>query len=192
MLSVRNNGRNVPLIDLQSVNMNLTVTILSTASISSNESVKIRDLAQRVFPPQPGDWTWATADWWVLVRVGEILVSQLEIIERVGLVNQRPIRLGGIGGVATLPEYRRQGFATLAMRRAAEYMRDPLAVEFGLLICEPRMEGYYTRLGWQTIAAAMFFAQPDRRGQNDGLTMVLPVLGNCWPDGEVDLCGLPW
>ena len=102
--------------------------------------------------------------------------------------------LGGIGGVATLPDWRRHGYAGAAMRTAAEFMRNELRVEFGLLICGDQMLPYYCKLGWQLIAGPLMFDQPKGKTTFDASTkiMVLPSRKHDWPPGVIDLCGPPW
>jgi predicted acetyltransferase len=117
----------------------------------------------------------------------------VEIVERIGTVNGQPVKLGGIGGVTTLPEWRRRGLASIALQRAATFMREELHVEFGLLGCEREMAPFYGRLGWEIADAPLVFDQPSGKTTfADAVTMVLPCAGKEFPRGTIDLCGLPW
>jgi aminoglycoside 2'-N-acetyltransferase I len=137
---------------------------------------------------------WANDDWLVLVKYDDQIVSHVGIVERVGAVSGQPVKLGGVGGVATHPEYRRRGLAQAAMEKAAEFMRDELRVEFGLLICGGSMLPYYARLGWQSVEEPLMFDQPNGKVTFDKLTkvMILPCTKQAWPLGVIDLCGPPW
>lgn len=135
---------------------------------------------------------WSTDDWHVTVRVDEQVVSRVGIVQRVGAVNGSPVKLGGMGGVATRPEFRRCGYAKAAMQAAVAFMRDPLRVEFGLLICGEKMIPYYGKLGWQVVPGPMQFDQPKGKVTFTDTVMVLPCHQPAWPPGVIDLCGLPW
>jgi len=144
------------------------------------------------FGEESGDYAWSDAEWHVLLRVDGQLVSHVEIVERTGTVAGRPVKLGGIGGVVTLPEWRGQGLATATLERAAAFMRDELQVAFGLLICGQNMIPFYSRLGWQVVEGPLTFDQSGGKVVFDDMTMVLPCAGENWPEGTIDLCGLPW
>jgi predicted N-acetyltransferase YhbS len=137
---------------------------------------------------------WAEDDWSVLVRLDGQVVSHVGIVERIGTVNGQPVKLGGIGGVATRVEYQRRGLAQAAMEKAAEFMRDGLGVEFGLLICGKPMISYYSKLGWQVVEGPMMFDQARGKVTFDDSTkiMILPCNKHDWPQGVIDLCGPPW
>lgn len=140
------------------------------------------------------DIQWSCDDWHVMVRVGGQVVSRVGIVERTGTVNGQPVKLGGIGGVATLPDLRRHGYAEAAMRTAAEFMRNELRVEFGLLICGTHMMPYYAKLGWQLVKGPLMFDQPKGKITFEDSTkiMILPCGTSDWPPGVIDLCGPPW
>jgi len=148
----------------------------------------------QVFADEVDDLVWSDEDWYVLVKLDGQVVGHVGIVERTGTVNGQPVRLGGIGGVATSPEYRRQGFARSTMETAATFMRDELRVEFGLLICGNKMRSYYGKLGWQPVEGPLTFDQPKGKITFDDSTkiMILPCNKHDWPQGVIDLCGPPW
>ena len=79
------------------------------------------------------------------------------------------------------------------MKVAQETLRDPLAVEFGLLVCGEKMLPYYGKLGWKQVTAPMWIEeQPKGRVLFPGPIMILPVCRQDWPEGEIDLKGKPW
>jgi len=137
-------------------------------------------------------YLWARAGWIHLTWEGERLRCHLEIFERQGEVAGEPVLLGGLGGLLTQPAYRGKGLATAAIGEAVRFMASELQVEFGLLVCEERLEPFYIRLGWETARSPLFFDQPDGRVQWPGSVMILPLGGRLWPEGAIDLCGLPW
>lgn len=131
-------------------------------------------------------------DFRALVTAEGRLVSTIGIVRRVGKVGDQPVLLGGIGGVATHPEFRKNGYAGLAMGTAGEFMRETMQVDFGLLLCGPHMERYYGKFGWQTVNTPCWAEQPGGKIVLDAVIMVLPCQQKAWPPGEIDLCGLPW
>ena len=119
-------------------------------------------------------------------------MSHVEIINRMATVGGVSLRLGGIGGVATHPEWRGRGLATLALRLAEVWLRELLLADFGLLICSQARRPFYERLGWRVVDGPLVFDQPTGKVTFGDVTMVLPCLRSEWPTGTIDLRGLPW
>ena len=93
------------------------------------------------------------------------------------------------------------------MQKAAEFLREALAVPFGLLVCDPALAPFYQELGWQVVAGPLIFDQPASfqpgldqvvsggptyKVTLEGAIMVLPCQEHNWPAGLIDLRGLPW
>jgi predicted acetyltransferase len=135
---------------------------------------------------------WATADWTVMVWEDEDLVSNVHIVERTVRVGDQPVRLGGIGNVATKVEWRKRGYARSALKTAQNFLHDPLKVDFGMMIATDQMVPRYEKLGWTVAAKSMWIDQPDGRTTLNFPVMILPVCRPEWPEGEIDVCGLPW
>lgn len=169
----------------------MDILLKSNSQFSEPERTSLERLYAEAFPPN--EIAWAKTDLHVLVVEAEEVISNVEIFERQVTVGGKPVHLGGIGGVATLKAWRRRGLAEAAIKAAQAYLRDPLAVDFGLLICGETMIPYYARFGWKLIARQMWIEQPQGRVlYHDAPTMILPVCQTDWPVGEIDLCGLPW
>jgi predicted acetyltransferase len=135
---------------------------------------------------------WAPPDWAVMVWEGEEMVSNIHIIVRTATVGGQPVHLGGIGNIATKVEWRRRGYATEALKVAVDFLRDPLKVDFGLMISTEEMVSRYEKIGWKVVARTMLIEQPEGRKAFSIPIMVLPVMKSDWPAGVIDLCGLPW
>ncbi len=161
----------------------------------------------REFGTYADEYAWAIADWHVLAWEGDLLVGHVDITERTASVGGEELRLGGIGGVVTLQERRMRGIAKAALEQAARFLRDELAVPFGLLVCDPVLTPFYEKLGWQAVAGPLIFDQPasfrpgldqvisgeaTHKATLEGAIMVLPCRDHDWPAGLIDLCGLPW
>ncbi len=135
----------------------------------------------------------APAEWRVLVTAGDDLIGHAGILRRTATVAGRPIRLGGIGAVIIEPAWRGRGLGGAAVRRAGAFLQEETDAAFGYLLCAERRVAFYASLGWQEqTGPAVFTDWQGRRTQNILSSMVLPLRGQPWPPGEVDLRGLPW
>ena len=172
----------------------MKIEIQSNHQVPEDERRQMDAWLDQVFGYDNLGIEWAKDDWSVLARLDGQVVSHVGIVERIGTVEGQPVRLGGIGGVATLPDRRRHGYAEAALRTAAEFMRNELRVEFGLLICGDQMMPYYGKLGWQLVEGPLMFDQPKGKVTFGDSTkiMILPCGTSDWPPGVIDLCGPPW
>jgi GNAT superfamily N-acetyltransferase len=156
-------------------------------------------LLSAVWPPEVvatlpwKDVVWAHADWRVLVfDHAEELIGHVGIFLRNATWDGRDVKLGGIGGVATRADCRRQGVASAAMRRAAREMQDIHGVDFALLFCEQRHAPVYEKLGWSKFAGDVFVMQPQGRVRFDVTDPFVLDVELVPRDGVIDLRGLPW
>jgi len=170
----------------------MEIEIKPAAQLNPQEREALAALYAAAFQPGARDFVWAASDWHVLVREMARLVSNVEIVERTAAVDGQPVRLGGISGVATMPECRRRGYAEAGMQVAQSFLRRKLGVDFGLLICADGLVPYYGRLGWRVVPGPLVFEQPAGPVTSRDTIMVLPVAKSEWPRGTLDLCGRPW
>jgi ribosomal protein S18 acetylase RimI-like enzyme len=169
------------------------IEVRSAGSLPQAELTQIDDIDRQAFSDDPyRGMEWSPVHWHVLAKLNDVWVSCVGIVERTGTVHGQPVKLGGIGGVATLPTYRRRGLAEAALRKAQAFMRDQLRVEFGLLICNQQMIPYYRKLGWQVVEGPLVFQQPQGPVIFEDVTMILPGIRQEWPPGVIDLGGPPW
>ena len=148
-----------------------TITMEKIRPIRESELDELLDLLCAVHNPRgreryrgyiEGDPTWSPSHTPVVV-VGSRIVSTLRIWDRRVHVGATPVRMGGIGGVTTHPDYRERGIATRLMERAAEYMRDD-AYDLGLLFTGIPAR-FYRRLGWCCVPLMGFHAELRRPPQ---------------------------
>ena len=135
---------------------------------------------------------WADPDWAVMVWEGDEMVSNIHIIERTILVGGQPVRVGGLGNIATKVEWRKRGYATAALKTALDFLVNSLHVDFGLMIATRDVIARYERAGWVVVAATMLIDQPDGKRNFDIPVLIRPLDRESWPSGQIDLCGLPW
>lgn len=170
----------------------MRVEVKAAGQLSTFEKARIDCLVTSSLYMYLTGTRWAEPDWNVLVWEDDDLASGAAVVERTATVGGRPVRLGGIGKIATKVEWRRRGFAAAALKAARDFLRAPLRVDFGLMICTEAMLPRYEKTGWQLAARSLLADQPDGRTAIGYPVMILAVKESDWPQGEIDLCGLPW
>jgi predicted N-acetyltransferase YhbS len=177
----------------------MELSVLADSELSTQDRKEINAVCDQAFDADMGEvdpsygFQWvAQNDWHVVGKLDGTIVSHVGIVGRTGTVDGHPVTLGGIGAVATLPEFQKKGLASSAMTLAAGFMRDSLKVDFGLLVCACKTEPFYHNLGWQEVAGPLVFDQPQGKVTFPEVTMILPCARQDWPPGTIDLCGLPW
>jgi nodulation protein A len=172
----------------------LETRIVRTQELSSTDKQKLNALLDSAFANDDfgRQYQWGENDWNVLLETETEIVSHVGVVDRTILAGGQPVRVGGVGAVATAPAWQRRGYAQQLMRSTAAFMRDQLRVSAGLLICGNKMLPYYGRLGWQTVAQALVIDQPQGKVTMSTNVMVLRWGETPWPGGTIDLCSLPW
>jgi aminoglycoside 2'-N-acetyltransferase I len=141
-----------------------------------------------------GHVTWADADLRVLIDTPDDgLVCHIGIFFRTATWNGQKVHIGGIGGVATHPDHRRRGYASIALNAAVQTMRDHDAAQFALLFCDPHNFEFYRQRGWNSFTGAVYAEQPGGRIRFEVMAPFVTDLKRRAPSqGTLDLCGLPW
>jgi len=137
---------------------------------------------------------WADPDLRVLIDApdGE-LACHTGIFFRTATWNGQKVHIGGIGQVATRPECRRRGYASIALEAAVHTLRDHDAAQFALLFCEPHNFEFYRSRSWHPFTGAVDAEQPQGRVRFEVMApMVLDLKRRAPTLGTLDLCGLPW
>ena len=135
---------------------------------------------------------WRAPDYYVLVNRDGQLAGRLGVLDSKVSVANQIIRVGGIGGVATKPEFRHRGVASAMLARAAEFMKSDLSVEFGLLLCRHEVSPLYAKMGWVIVVGPTTFTRAGVTSTYPYDTMILPLAEKTWPSGPIDMLGLPW
>jgi aminoglycoside 2'-N-acetyltransferase I len=171
----------------------LEISIKSIDELNEVEKERTAEIDRLAFTGDngPGDIEWSTSDWLVMGSVDGTIISQIGIVVRKVAVGDQHILAGGVGGVATHPDYRRHGYAGLLLRAAEQLMRD-LDLEFGILVCGEERMPYYASFGWQKIDNRTIFQNQGQDREMDGIMMVLPLKDQAWPSGLLNLNGKPW
>lgn len=158
-----------------------------------------KPLFDAVWPPHVmeqlswGDAQWAHADLRVLIEApAGRLACHVGIYFRDVTWNGRKHHIGGIGGVSTREDCRRQGYASLALNAAVQTMRDHEAVQFALLFCEPHNFAFYQARGWHPFTGEIWAEQPEGRIRFEAMAPFVFDFARAPRQGTIDLCGLPW
>jgi GNAT superfamily N-acetyltransferase len=170
------------------------------ADLTAGEQTALRTLSLAVYPPEvAAAWPGRAVEWaahqWAVVGwdADGAARSYVGLVLRDARWGDRPVNIGGIGGVKTHPAFRRQGIATAALQRALDFFRGQGDVDFGLLACEASLVPFYERLGWRRFPGELFVTQ--RRAAvpftfNQVLTA--PVRFQEPLTGTINLLGPPW
>jgi predicted N-acetyltransferase YhbS len=156
-------------------------------------------LRKAVYPPEVvakivwRDITSAAASRRILVRQEGEVVAAAGLHWRNGRLDGAPVLIGGLGGVMTMPELQGQGLGLIAVKAAMKALIRDRHPAFGLLFCEDKTAGFYSRLGWKRFEGEVTVDQPTGRMVYRTMSAMVAPLGAQAPmRGNVDLCGLPW
>jgi aminoglycoside 2'-N-acetyltransferase I len=153
-----------------------------------------------VWPPEVvaklpwADIVFAHAELRVLVQdESEDVLCHVGVYRREVTWNGQKMRAGGIGGVATLPDSQRRGYASIALNAAIQTLKDEGAMEFALLFCEPHNAPFYVARGWKPFEGEIYAEQPRQgRVRFEAIAPYVYKLKRAPLRGVIDLCGLPW
>ena len=179
--------------------MNTKIEFVATEAFSARQQKGLDILRAAVYPPEVLEtlpsrfFTWAKAQWSVLLWDGDELVSRVGLLVRDIFHDGTPKRIGGIGGVATHPASQGKGYASQAMQQAAKRFGEELNVDYALLFCRDQLIPFYKRLGWKPFEGKVFVEQPKGKIEfNANGAMVLDGKEEAPLMGVLDLNGLPW
>jgi len=117
------------------------------------------------------------------------VVAAAGLLWRQATLEGAPVLIGGLGGVMTMPTL----LGIKAVEAAMKALVRDCQPAFGLLFCEDKNTGFYSRLGWQHFEGEVRVEQPTGRiAYHIMTTMVAPLAGEAPRQGKIDLCGLPW
>jgi GNAT superfamily N-acetyltransferase len=177
--------------------LSFTTTLKASEDLSETDAEALRRLKHAVYPPGepwPGATReWAGPMWGVLVRndSGD-LVSYTGVVQRNGRVDHRPVSIGGLGGIATHPDHRGNGYAPFGMGRALDFLAERGA-DFALLVCRDELVGYYRTLGWRLFEGELRITQ---HGEEEVFAFNRVMVGDLNEQaprsGTIDLQGPPW
>jgi predicted N-acetyltransferase YhbS len=177
------------------------ITLLAVGDFDAGRKQALEDLRRAAFPPGereteiPARFTWAKGEWGALVENAQrSLVSYAGVMFRQVTLDGRALRLAGLGGVKTHPDWRRQGLAARAVARIMDHAREQADVPFAMLFCRPDRVAYYASLGWSLFEGEIFMQQPGGAAAylEAFRGMTAPLGGEAPVAGQIDIRGLPF
>jgi len=169
----------------------LEILIKPVDELTPEEKSRTAEIDRLCFEGQDMGIEWSPTDWIVMGLLDGVIVSQIFLLTREVDVAGQKILVGGLGGVATHPEYRRRGCAGLLLQASERFFRS-LSLPFGILVCAEEKKDYYAGFGWVEIANKTIFQNRGKDQVMEGVMMVLPLTDQPWPQGVLNLNGKPW
>ena len=166
--------------------------IRQSEALSDDDKQRLFGWGENIFGVEAHKLSWRPKDLHFLLYSDGQMVSHAGVLKHVVSVNGKPVTVGGVGGVVTLPEAQKKGFARRLVQHAAKFLEREWKVDAGLLFCRPELKAYYHALGWQGLESPVLIEQPNGKIASPLCVMVLPFSERRWPQGSVELRSLPW
>lgn len=177
----------------------LQITVEPTQQFTEDQRLALAQMIDLAFAaewgPLPEDTEpihWAQPAIHVIGWLEGCPVSHAGILPRAVMAGGKSLRVGGIGSVCTHPDHLRRGYAHRLMEAAHRHIRQANLAEFAMLFCAQKTTSLYQEFGYQVVESPLWMEQPNSRRLFDSPKMVLPLADFPWPDGEIDIQGLPW
>jgi len=170
----------------------LGVEIRIADRLGDDEHRTLFGWGENIFGTEDALYRWRPKDYHLITEEDGRAVSHVGVLVTTVRAGETDVRVAGIGGVVTVPEAQGRHLVHAAMKRATEFMRDELGVEFGMLFCLPRLVPFYARQGWRLVEEEAEFDQPSGKVVSPFRVMVLPCGLREWPAGKVEVSGFPW
>lgn len=87
------------------------------------------------------------------------LVAACRLRDRVIMVAGVPVRVAGLASIAVVEAHRRRGLGTWLVHLATDTARVH-GYGWSVLFCSPHRQGFYHRLGWQSLAGDLRVGPP--------------------------------
>jgi len=149
---------------------------VATADLAGADLQGLRRLLDQAFGDRftDDDWHHTLGGLHVLALDEREVVAHVAVVGRTLVAGDRPLRTGYVEGVATRPDRRRRGLASLVMREADRIIEQ--GHQLGALSDGTGIPGFYARLGWERWQGPTFVATADgprRTTDDDDSVMVL-------------------
>jgi len=104
----------------------------------------------------------------LVLAAGDLLVSHVLVFPLSIDGHRGPLNVGCVGAVLTFPQFRREGHASMLMRRAAQHIRQ--TADVGMLFCDAEDAPFYERLDWSALPRGRALVKGEIP---DGVLMIL-------------------
>jgi GNAT superfamily N-acetyltransferase len=160
--------------------------------LTVEEKQLLFDWEENIFGVEAHKLSWRPKDLHFLLYLDGELVSHVGILQHTISLDGTPLTVAGVGGVVTVPEAQKKGFARRLMQHAADFFESEWKVDAGLLFCRPALMAYYSALGWQEFDGPVLIEQPGGSVVSPMSVMTLPLRERNWIAESIDLQSLPW
>ena len=175
-----------------------TFRIQKASELSASESASLRVLGEEAFKPQDEidrqsrEKEWAPPQIHIAGWDNNEAVCHVGVTLRTGTLNGIEVAIGGIGGVATLRRFQRQGLASKGLELANDVLKEH-SLDFGLLVCRDRMIPFYGQRGWSLYTDPVSITQRGQTMPFSVVSVMVCSLGYAPAiEGTIDLKGPPW
>lgn len=174
--------------------------LVPEAALSPADRAEIRQFLVAAYAPRFSD-VFSVHDFWggpaearVILRDGAgAIAAHLGFALRTVAVGGAPVRVAGVGAVATSPAHRGRGAGRAMFGALARHLATTDAA-FALLECRDAVVPFYARCGFDRSVRTVTAVDPET-GLTDVSTsnlMTMPLVGRPFPEGDVDLAGMRW
>lgn len=168
----------------------LAIGVRSARSIPWHLALRLNTWKRRTFGKPY--LTLAPAEWLVLGTLNWRYVTAVEIATRDARAGETPVKLACLGAVRTAKDLRCRGLGRTTINDALRFAHDSLSCDFAFLMCDASTLPFYKSCGFTQRQAQLVFDQPAGPVQSDLLPMIRPLRRPKFPEGRIDLCGLPF
>lgn len=136
---------------------------------------------------------WSEPDWVFILKSGDEIASFLNLVDRQGFADGKPMHLVGLNNVITEPTHRNKGFSRRLNKVAIDHMRSMDDNAYGLLFCADELVPFYQKLGWSKFNGKVLVEQPSGEQEWKSNCMLFPLgSSHSRPNLKINLNGLPW
>ena len=170
----------------------MNIEIRQVETLTDAEKQQLFGWGEDIFGVASLNLSWRPKDLHFLLYAEGLLVSHVGGLKNVVNINGESATVGGVGGVVTIREARKKGFARQLMQHTIKFFKREWEVDAGLLFCPQQMVAYYESLGWESVSNTVLIEQPNGQIASPLHVMVLPFDERSWSAGSIELQSLPW
>jgi predicted N-acetyltransferase YhbS len=177
-----------------------SLEIIDEKNMTSSEDRKIRELLCQCFPDDLSffsvcrHWNNCLSEYSLVYRNADQILGHVAIVTRTIRWGDQSMRMAGIQSLAVDVSMRKSGVSQELMTQCMDESKRR-GYELGLLFCLPKLEAFYSRLGWSKIISPIMVRNeqgqtillPDK---NIGMYQTLTPI--TIPIGTLDILGREW
>lgn len=181
----------------------IDIELLWTTQLGPTHHAEMASLFDGEYVQEWGPWNpkggygYAGSELHALARMDGRLVGHAASARRFIRVGDGEVVIAGIGGVLTDQQARGLGVGRRVLTALQETMGSFAPADFGLLGCREEVVPFYESCGFTRVDAVVRDISPrDGKTVKDGRGPTMICAGArpvpAWPEGMIDLRGLPW